>query len=168
MIRVDTNLAPGPTRINSRKSKKLTIINTELWLYCWIRGAVYRRYAPNPICSPSRNSFNVLVRTGLGHYYNRDCLTGKKTTLAYYCEAIEKGYRLIWTAQFGSRTLHGPKDAGFRPQWWNGPNSGWNFWWWVRFLNIERDNKGPLNKIHERQSRKKIFKKEKQQKKIIC
>ncbi|MCK0134930.1 sulfatase [Arenibacter sp. S6351L] len=71
-------------------------------------------YAPNPICSPSRNSL-MFGQNGARHIYNKDADWYKKTTnWLTIPRAIKKANPAYRTAHFGKwHIAMEPKDAGF-------------------------------------------------------
>ena len=71
-------------------------------------------YAPNPICSPSRNSL-MFGQNGARHIYNKDADWYKKTSdWLTIPRAIKKANPAYKTAHFGKwHIAMEPKDAGF-------------------------------------------------------
>jgi arylsulfatase A-like enzyme len=120
-------------------------------------------YAPNPICSPSRNSL-MFGRNAARHIYNKDADWYKKTTdWLTIPRAIKKADPDYRTAHFGKwHIAMEPKDAGFDYDDGMTSNNGGEIFG-NGFLNIKEytkatDNYMKTNKVENPSNAKKVGK----------
>ena len=120
-------------------------------------------YAPNPICSPSRNSL-MFGQNAARHIYNKDADWYKKTThWLTIPRAIKKADSTYRTAHFGKwHIAMEPKDAGFDYDDGMTSNNGGEIFG-NGFLNIKEytkaaDNYMKANKVENPSNAKKVGK----------